>query len=217
MRARFLVFPIVVLTAVGTVGTALTPALAPHHPLLLIALEARDRNLLLARHISLLAFVTVGLVRRLASDPFYYLLGRRYGDGAVRWLEAHGGGSAVRATERAFRRAAYPMLVVFPGAVVCALAGDAEVPPAVFGIVIVIRTVAALIAIRLLGDVFSRPIDDLLHTFDRYLVPATALTVAAVVAWFVWDRRRGTAGDGATADLEPVDDDDGPEGFEPAL
>jgi len=189
-RARVLLLPIVVFTAVGTVGTALTPALAPHHPLLLIVLEARDRNLLLARHISLVAFVTVGLARRLASDPFFFLLGRHYGDGAVRWLESHGGGPAVRATERAFRRAAYPMLVIFPGAVVCAMAGDAQVPPAVFGVIVVVRTVAALFVIRWVGNVFSAPIDNFLHALDRDLVPATALTVVLVVVWLMWERRR---------------------------
>lgn len=194
-KARVLAFPIVVFTALGIIGTALTPALAPHHPLVMIALEARDRNLLLARHVALVPFVTVGLVRRLASDPFFYLLGRYYGDNAVRWLEGHGGGSMVRATERAFRRAAYPMLVIFPGAVVCALAGDAQMPALVFAAILVARTLVALFVIRWLGSVFSGPIDGVLRAFDRYVVPATAVTIVVVVMWLWWDRRRRRLGD----------------------
>jgi hypothetical protein len=63
--------PIAVFTALGVVGTALTPPLAARHPLLLIAMEARDRNLLLARHVGVAVFLIVGSARRLISDPFF--------------------------------------------------------------------------------------------------------------------------------------------------
>jgi len=188
-RARILVGPLVGLTVLGAVGTLMTPALAPHHPLVLIALEARDRNLLLARHIGLAAFVAAGTVRRLVSDPFFYLLGRHHGAAGVEWIERHGGGRAVAATVRAFRRAAYPMLVIFPGAVVCTLAGDAGVPPAAFAAVIVVRTVAVVLVIRWAGDVFSRPIDGLLHLLDQHLVAASLLCAVAVGGWMLWQRR----------------------------
>lgn len=68
--------PIALVTALGSIGTALTPYLSVHHPLALLALEARDRNLLLARHVALLPYVVVGSLRRLSTDPLFFLLGR---------------------------------------------------------------------------------------------------------------------------------------------
>jgi membrane protein DedA with SNARE-associated domain len=182
-----LVVPIVIVTVLGAVGTAFTPALAARHPLALIALEARDRNLVLARHVALVPFVLVGTARRLVSDPFFFLLGRFHGDRAVRWLEVHGGGRWVRATERAFHKAAYPMLVIFPGAVV-------GMPVAAFAVIVVVRTVAAVFLLRLVGDALGGPIDASIRFFDRYLLPATAVSVLLVVAhllWTRWTQRRG--------------------------
>ena len=57
-----LVVPIAAVTALGALGTALTPYLAVHHPLVLLVLEARDRNLVLARHVALVPYVVVGSV-----------------------------------------------------------------------------------------------------------------------------------------------------------
>jgi membrane protein DedA with SNARE-associated domain len=185
-----LVGGIVAFLVLGAVGTALTPELAAHHPLVLIVLEARDRHLLLARHVDLGAFVVVGTVRRLASDPLFYLLGRDYGADTVGWFRRHGGGRLVTMTERAFRRAAYPMLVAFPGAVVCTLAGDTGTPPVAFGVVIVIRTVLVVLLLRLAGDALARPIDAVLHLFARYAFAATLATAGAVAVWVAWESWR---------------------------
>jgi hypothetical protein len=190
--------PIVVFTVLGAVGTALTPPLAARHPLLLIAMEARDRNLLLARHVGVAVFLVVGSLRRLISDPFFYLLGRYHGRVGVAWLQRHGGGRVVAATVRAFRRAAYPMLVVFPGAVVCTLAGDAGVPPGAFGVIVVLRTIAVVLMIRFVGDVFAGPVDATIHFFDQHLVATSLASVALMGGWVLWERRSGEA----SADLD---------------
>jgi membrane protein DedA with SNARE-associated domain len=185
-----LVVPIATVTALGTLGTALTPYLAVHHPLVLLVLEARDRNLVLARHVALVPYVVVGSVRRLLTDPLFFLLGRDYGDAGVRWIEGKGGGPVVRFTERLFRAAAYPMLVVFPGAVVCTLAGEVGIPTSIFLVVVTVRTVAAVFLIRWLAGVFGPQVDAVLHFFDRFTLPATAATIVAVVLWILWDRHR---------------------------
>jgi membrane protein DedA with SNARE-associated domain len=182
--------PIAVITVLGVIGTALTPPLAAHHPLVLLILEARDRNLLLARHVSILPFVVVSTLRRLCSDPLFYLLGHHYGPSAVDWLKRHHGGSVVGLTERAFRRAAYPMLVIFPGAVVCILAGDIGIPPVPFGVIVVIRTIVVVVGIRYLGDVFAQPIDGLLSYFNEHLIAATAATIAIVILWIAAEQLR---------------------------
>lgn len=198
-----LVVPIVAVTVVGTVATALTPTLATHHPLLLIALEARNRNLVLARHVDLVPFVLVGTVRRLSSDPLYYLLGRLYGDGAVRWLERRsGGGPFVRLTERLFARLGYPMVFLFPGAVVCSLAGATGMAPLPFLAANVAGTVGAVVALRLFGDVLASPVDAVLRFFDRHLVATTAATVGLVVVWVVLARRQGHGEVQSIAEIE---------------
>nr|MDQ6910435.1 hypothetical protein [Actinomycetota bacterium] len=48
-----LVGPILVIWIGATIATALTPTLATKHPLLLIILDPRNRNLVLARRVDL--------------------------------------------------------------------------------------------------------------------------------------------------------------------
>lgn len=187
-----LVTPIVVLFVLSTVATALTPALAARHPLLLIMLEARNRNLVLARRVDLVPFVLVATLRRSLTDPLFYFLGRLFGDRAVRWLENQaGGGSYVRAMETFFSKAAYPMVFMFPGAIVCALAGATGMPLAAFLVVNIAGTVFAVLVLRLFGDVLSAPVDAIVGFFDRNLVVTTSISVGLVVLWLVLARLQG--------------------------
>ena len=83
-RAAWLVVPIVALSAAGIAAAAFTPILVRDHLLLLIVLEARNRYLLLVSgKLGVTEFVVVGVARRFASDPFFYLLGRWYGEAGV--------------------------------------------------------------------------------------------------------------------------------------
>lgn len=177
-----IVGPIVVLAIVGTVTTALTPALAAHHPLLLIILEARNRNLILARRVDFLPFLVVASLRRMLTDPLYYLLGLFYGDRAVRWLEVKAGlGSYARVMERIFKKASYPAVFLFPGAIVCALAGVVGMPFATFMALNVAGTLTAVIALKVFGDAVAGPVDAVVGFFDRHLVATTAISIGLVL------------------------------------
>jgi len=201
LKLRFLVAAIVVTGTAGTIATALTGPLATRHPLLLIVLDARNRNLILARHVALVPFIVVGTVRRVLSDPLYWLLGWWYGDRAIRWLERKGGGGMlVTFTERVFSKAAYPMVFLFPGVVVCSLAGATGMPFVPFLIVNVVGTVATVSVLRLSGDLFGGPVDAVLGFFSRHLVATTVVTVGLVVASLVLNRLQGGS------DLPPVDE-----------
>jgi membrane protein DedA with SNARE-associated domain len=194
-----------VVAALGTLANALAPALAARHPLLLIALDARNRFLLLARHVDLVPFVVVGTLRRLSSDPLYFLLGRWYGDGAVRWMERKaGGGAFVRLTERVFARASYPMVFLFPGAVPCTLAGATGMSAAAFLALNLSGTVAAVVALRLSADLLAAPVDAVLRFFDRHLVVTTAISIALVVLSIVVGRLEGKA-EYSMGDLEELE------------
>jgi membrane protein DedA with SNARE-associated domain len=202
-RLVLLIAPIVVITVMGTMATAFTPALAARHPLLLIALDARNRFLVLAREVDLVPFVVVALLRRTISDPLFYLLGRYYGDGAVRWLETKaGGGDVVRWTESAFQRASYPMVFLFPGAVVCALAGATGMRPAAFLATNIAGTLTAILAVRRFSAAIASPVDAVLDFFNRNLVVTTAVSVVLVALSVVLNRVQGKLEVGSVAELE---------------
>jgi membrane protein DedA with SNARE-associated domain len=189
-----IVTPIVVLTVIGTAATALTPALAAKHPLVLILMEARNRNLILARRVDFVPFLVVSTIRRTLSDPLYYLLGWYYGDAAVRWLEVKAGmGSYARLMERIFRKASYPAVFLFPGAVVCALAGVVGMRFGVFLALNLAGTVTAVLALKQFGDIFSGPVEAVVGFFDRHLVATTAVSIALVVLSIVAGRLQGKA------------------------
>jgi membrane protein DedA with SNARE-associated domain len=187
-----LVAPIVVVTSLGLLATAFTPALATHHPLLLIALDARNRFLVLARGVDLVPFVVVAVLRRTLSDPLFYLLGRFYGEGAVRWLQKKGGGGElVVLTEKLFKRAGYPMVFLFPGAIVCALAGQTGMSPVGFLIANVAGTLTAVLAVRRFSSTIASPVEGLLRFFNRHLVATTCVSVGLVVLSLVLNRAQG--------------------------
>ena len=81
------------------------------------------------------------------------------------------------------------MLVAFPGAVVCTLAGDAGVPPGAFTTIIVLRTIAVVLMIRFVGDAFGGSVDAVIGFFDRHLLATSLASVALVGVWLAWERR----------------------------
>jgi membrane protein DedA with SNARE-associated domain len=174
----------------GTIGAILTPRLSTTHPLAMLWLEAADRNLLLARHVSLLPYAIAGSLRRLVSDPLFYLAGHWYGDSALRRLEPHLGPRTVRVGERLFQRAAYPMLIAFTGRVVSTLAGITGMSVVVFAFIAVVRTIAVVLFFHWLGGVFGTQIDAVLHVFNSYVIPSTvAIAVVVLGSAFVAQRR----------------------------
>ena len=187
--------PLAAVWIAGIVGNALTPTLVAKHPLLLVFLEPRNRNLILvSQKVDLLPFVLVGFFRRVLTDPLYYLLGYMYGDSAVRWAEKRMGeaGSLVRGLEKAFAKAGPVVVFASPGALVCVLAGATRMRPVVFAAMNVLGTVAILFVLYAFGDVFDGPVSWLNDFISRNFKWLTGFSVLAT-AWWLWDqRRRGT-------------------------
>ncbi len=191
-KLTLLVGPIIVLAIVGTVTTALTPALAAKHPLLLILLEARNRNLILAREVDFVPFLLAATFRRTLTDPLYFLLGYYYGDAAVRWLEVKAGlGSYAQLMEKIFRKASHPAVFFFPGAVVCALAGVVGMRFRVFIALNLSGTVAAVVALKLFGDAVASPVEAIVSFFDRNLITTTAVSIVLVTLSVILGRAQG--------------------------
>jgi membrane protein DedA with SNARE-associated domain len=188
-KLLLIVVPIVVLAVVGTVTTALTPALVARHPLLLIILESRNRNLILAREVDFLPFLLVATFRRMLTDPLYYLLGKYYGDRAVRWLEVKAGmGSYARLMEKVFQKAGPIAVFFFPGAIVCAMAGVVGMPFPLFIALNIAGTICAVVALKLFGDAVASPVEAVVGFFDRNIVVTTAASVV-LVALSIWAGR----------------------------
>jgi membrane protein DedA with SNARE-associated domain len=200
-----LVTPIVILIAVGTVANALTPWLLKNHPLWLVALEARNRNLLAAAsRVDVVPFVVFGVLRRMLSDPLFFLLGHLYGDNALRWAERRLGSNdvIVKVTEQGFRRASGAMVFLFPGALVCVLAGVSRMSVRAFLTLNLAGTVSAVIVLRLFAKVLEAPIEAVLRFNDRNVKWLTLLSVALVVTALILQRRRGEGELEAVLDIE---------------
>jgi membrane protein DedA with SNARE-associated domain len=187
-----IVGPILVVVVAGYVGNAIHPTLLNNHPLWLVAMEPRNRYLLLvADKVDFVPFLVVATLRRLASDPLFYLLGYLYGESGVRWMEKRFGdsGALVRATERGFAKAAPALVFFFPGLIVCVLAGATGMSPLVFAALNLAGTLTMVTVLYQLADVLE-PVLSPINNF--YKSNGKVLTVLAIVltVWWFWDQRR---------------------------
>lgn len=189
-----IVGPILAVVAVGTLGNMLHPTLLRDHPLWLVAMEPRNRFLLLvAAKVDFVPFLVVATVRRLVSDPLFFLLGALYGDAGVRWIEGRLGDDVgiVRAIERGFSKAAPVMVFLFPGAVVCVLAGATGMRPIVFLALNLAGTVTVVTLLYQFAEVFDGPLGAVNRFYGSNTKLLTALSIMAVVVWLWGQRRRG--------------------------
>lgn len=203
--ARNLVIGALIALVVGAnVANALLPVLVEEHPLWFIALNPSNRNLALASgELSAWSFYLVGFLRLLLPDPLFFLLGRWYGDAAIRWMERKAPvyGELLRQLEQWFDRAKVPIVAVAPNNPVCLFAGAAGMSVAVFAAANVVGTAARLVLIRLFSEAFEGPLGSLKSFIADYQKPLLVLSVA-IVAFTIWnDRRGGRDGIGDLANL----------------
>ena len=200
-----LLAPAIVSNVIANVGDAIAPKLVKSHPLVLIAMNPRNRNLVLVTNdLGAVAYYLVGGLRLLSSDPLWYLIGMLYGDRALAWVEQKSAtyGRMLRRVEEGFGVAAWPLVFLAPNPYICLFAGAAGMGIVPFAILNVTGTVARLYVVRWVGDVFHEPIDDVVHFIQRYSWPLLALSIAFVAFTIVRDRRKGTGEIEALRDLE---------------
>ena len=187
------------------VGDAFAPQWVDKHPLWLIALNARNRNLILVtNNLDAWSYYGVATLRLLASDPLFFVLGFFYGDRAVAWMERRSTtfGGIVRSWEDLFRRASYPLVFIAPNNFICLFAGSAGMRPGIFAALNVSGTIVRLFLIRQLGEAFSSPIDWVLGFIQDYRLPLTALSILVVGLTILHDRRAGKGDMEALTHLE---------------
>lgn len=210
-----LVAPIIGLIIASNVGDALATTLATTHPLTLILLNSRSRNLVLVTNqLDAISYYGVATLRLLVSDPLFFLLGYWYGESAVQWMERRTRtfGGTMRQIEGWFGRGGVVLVFLAPNNIVCLLAGAAGMSVAAFFAANLAGTLLRLYLIRRVGEAFDAPIDNLLGFLSDYRIPLLVLSVILVAATSLWELRRGEGELEAVLhlddDLEPGDDAD---------
>jgi membrane protein DedA with SNARE-associated domain len=200
-----LAVPLVALVVMNYVGDALAPTLVDSHPALLITLNARNRNLaLVTNSLDAWTYYSIGTARLLVSDPLFFLLGYWYGDAAVTWMErrTHTWGQLLRQIEQWFGKAAYPLIFIAPNNYICLFAGAAGMPLRAFFAVNLAGTITRLWLIRLVGETFESPLDDLVGWIGDNRIPLLIVSVVLVVASIALEARRGETEVGSLARLD---------------
>ena len=188
--------PIIVLLIAANLGNALAPSLVLDHPLLLIALNPSNRNFIfVATRVDVVSYYVVGSLRLFAPDPFFFLLGRWYGEAAIVWMERRTPtyGQLMRTLERWFAKGRWPLVTAVPNNPVCLLAGAGAMGVTSFVVLNVIGTFGRLILLRVLGQAFQAPIDRVLHLISQYRWPLLAVTILAVGFTTLREWRSGTS------------------------
>ena len=120
----------------GTLGSNIGPAFVDDHPLAVLILSSRNRNLFgSVPYIDLPVYAVVGFLRILLAATALYFVGRWYGDRTVTWVENNVGEPPViyKWMERAVDRAGWLAVYLMPGSnVVCLLVGHRKMSPRTF-------------------------------------------------------------------------------------
>ncbi len=186
--------PLVILVIMSYVGDALAPTLVDTHPLWLMVLNARTRNLaLVTNQIDTVPFYGVGVGRLLVSDPLFFLLGYWYGDSAVTWMErrTRTWGQMMRSVEQGFGKAAYPLVFLAPNNFICLFAGAAGMPIGAFFAVNLAGTAFRLWLVRKFGEAFDRPLNALVDWIGDHRLILLVVSFALVGLSIALEARRG--------------------------
>jgi membrane protein DedA with SNARE-associated domain len=185
-----LLVPILAMVAASYAANALWPTLVNDHPLVLLSLSSLNRYLVAATPgTDPVPFFVVAVVRLMLPDPFFFYLGRWYGDRGLGWLNRRYP-SVIRSWvvfERLFRKARYPAVVIAPNNAISLLAGVERMPAKVFFPLAFVGTIGRVVLVRMTGDLFSVPVTDLLGLVERYRWWLLGLSLFAVVFGLVSD------------------------------
>lgn len=191
--------------ALALVGDSFLSVLYDRQPELFIALNSRNRNLVLAKpYLEWWAFFGIATARLLVSDPLFFLLGRWYGDAGVRWIERRSPtyGPLARAAERWFGKAAYPLVAIAPNNYVCLFAGAGGMSVPVFAVLNVGGTLVRLVILWFVTDTVSEPLDWVRELISEHRMTVLVVSIALVALSLWLDQRAGGTEVGGLLHLE---------------
>jgi hypothetical protein len=216
--ARNLVVGVLVAFVVASnLGNLFLSVLVTEKPVLFISLNAQNRNLALASgELSAATFYVVGFLRLIGPDPFFFLLGRWYGDSAIRWMErtAPSYGAVLRQLEKGFDKARLPVVAFAPNNPVCLFAGAAGMGWGAFLAANAFGTAIRLVLIRMFASAFEGPLGSLKGFITDFRWPLLGVSFVLVILTIWSDRKAGREGIG---DLVHIDEDIHEHEVEPAV
>jgi membrane protein DedA with SNARE-associated domain len=169
---RLLVVITSLLFVAGTIGSNIGPALVDNHPILVLLLSSRNRNLFgSVPFIDALPFFTIGFFRLLAAASALYFTGRIFGERALRWTESQVGEMPriYQWTERATVRAGWLAVLLMPGSnIVCLLVGHLRMAPKKFFALIIPAIMIRLTVVWFGGKALEDQIRSVLDWVDQY-------------------------------------------------
>jgi membrane protein DedA with SNARE-associated domain len=199
----------------SNIGTLFLSVLVTDHPAVFIALNPINRNLALASgSLSAASFYVIGFLRLIGPDPLFFLLGRWYGDGAIRWVERKSPtyGDLLRRVEKWFDKARMPIVAFAPNNYICLFAGAAGMGWGAFWLANVVGTVIRLMLIRFFSKVFEGSLGSVRLFIAHYRWPLLIVSFAAVGISLWFDQRRGgTIAGGLTTIEEDIAAHEAPE------
>lgn len=199
-------------TVAAWIGDLFLAGLIPDHPAILLALNDRLRNYPLASpHMDPMAFYGIGLARLFAPYPLYFLIGRWYGDAAVRWAERRAPrfGALMRFVERTVSKAAYPMVAFVPLNAVSIFAGASPMSMTGFVVTKLAGSAVILMAARYASEVLFTPLTAFGEWIGQNRLLVFIVCSAAFGAMYWWTRMSGgrtEVGDLAHLEAELAED-----------
>jgi membrane protein DedA with SNARE-associated domain len=194
-RLALLLLPFALSALASTLGVALAPMLLVHAPLGLVALSPLGRHLLLASpHIDTWLLFAVALPRMFIVDPFMYVLGRDYGEIAMREVVDRLGGAGrwVRWLDRIARKASWLLVLLWADPLVCTLAGASRLDPRAFVALNLAGTLGALALVKASNEALAGPVGWVQRVLTDHTLTATLVSVlvVAVAVGLRWAARR---------------------------
>ncbi len=171
-------------TAGTTIGTALSPYLLVEAPLLLLALSAEARHVVLVAASSpLLPVFVIAFARRIFSLSAAFGLGIHFGDRVVSWTQDRYPrlGRFVQWAQRLLAKVGPLMFILFPNHSLAALAGVARFRRAPFFIALVIGQCIWVPATYYFGAYFADWSTLLIDWLRAHLWESTLTCIAAVL------------------------------------
>ena len=160
------------LFVIGTIGSNLGPALVDDHPLTVLLLSSRNRNLFASvPFIDLYVYAITGFCRLLLAATVLFFVGRWYGDRTMAWVEDNVGElpKMYYWTERAVVKAGWLALFLMPGSnIVCLLVGHRKMDQRTFFTFVTAGIVAKLTVLWIGGRIFEDQVRSFLNHIDKY-------------------------------------------------
>ncbi|MGN6695432.1 MAG: hypothetical protein ACTHN0_14745 [Aquihabitans sp.] len=194
-RQRNLVFGAIgAAIVVGWIGDMFWASLVDRSPLTLLLLNAKPRyQVLVVNRLAVWVFLPVALVRLLCTKPLLWLTGGWYGPRTVDWVAGRSerGGRVVGWAQRHFPKHGWIVMIITTSNPVCLLAGSVGYPLAMLMLWALIGTTVRLVAVIIVGDVFSEAISSFTDWVVDHRVPVVLASITVVVALVLWQRKRG--------------------------